>query len=138
MNYNLQKPCPCQSQQTFADCCSPLLAAHHSAKNAISILRSRYTAYCLKNVKHLTNTLAKQARENFNASEVSSWVNKTKFIKLSIIKQKQGLETDTKGWIEFKALVIHNHQLSTIKEISCFEKIDDTWYYTGEVSSWNE
>ena len=136
MNYNPQKPCPCQSQLIFSECCQKILIDHSQAQQAIQVLRARFSAYFLKNATYIERSMAKAAKQDFDLSETKKWINQTKFIKLNIIKTSQGEATDELGWIEYKATIIHNHKVSVIHEISCFEKINQEWLYTDQINDW--
>ena len=49
-------PCPCQSGKPFADCCAPLLSGEAFARTAEALMRSRYTAFTLRNQDYLLLT----------------------------------------------------------------------------------
>ena len=46
-------PCPCGSQQTFENCCQPLLAGMAFADTAEALMRSRYSAFSTGNIDYL-------------------------------------------------------------------------------------
>src|SRR5262245_41754905 len=48
-------PCPCGSTRTYAECCGPWHAGA-PAPDALSLMRSRYSAYVLCNEKYLLET----------------------------------------------------------------------------------
>ena len=48
--------CPCGSQQSYADCCRPLLAGQAVASSATQLMRSRYTANVLGDLTYLRAT----------------------------------------------------------------------------------
>jgi SEC-C motif-containing protein len=131
MNYNLNKNCPCQSTLIFSNCCYNILLDHSKAKQAIDVLRARYSSYFLKNIQYIEKSMAKNAIKDFDASETKKWMNETKFIKLHIINQEKVQTNENISYIEYKATISHKHTISIIHETSCFEKINNIWYYTG-------
>lgn len=48
-----QTLCPCESGQALSDCCLPLIENRAAATTAEQLMRSRYTAYVLKNERYL-------------------------------------------------------------------------------------
>ena len=50
------KPCPCGSRSTFGDCCGPRLSGHAPAGTPEALMRSRYTAYVLRDAAYLQAT----------------------------------------------------------------------------------
>jgi SEC-C motif-containing protein len=46
-------PCPCGSGRALTACCGPLLAGAGQAANAEALMRSRYTAYVLRDEAYL-------------------------------------------------------------------------------------
>jgi SEC-C motif-containing protein len=50
-------PCPCSSGKPYADCCRPLHRGQREAATATELMRSRYSAFALKEVGYLWRTL---------------------------------------------------------------------------------
>lgn len=46
-------PCPCQSGKPYVDCCSPLITGEQLPQSAEALMRSRYTAFTLRNGAYL-------------------------------------------------------------------------------------
>ena len=51
-------PCPCTSGQSFGACCRPYLRAEREPPDAVSQMRSRFTAFALEHAEHLFRTIA--------------------------------------------------------------------------------
>ena len=45
--------CPCASGKTFGQCCGPILNGEHKAETAVDLMRARYSAYAVGDVKFL-------------------------------------------------------------------------------------
>ena len=87
-------------------------------------MRSRYSAYVLKNANYLLSTWHKSTRPKLlEFSEEMVWK------KLEIIKVKKGAIKDEKGYVEFNAFYIENNESGVLHEISRFKKITGHWFY---------
>lgn len=51
-------PCPCTSGKMLDDCCGPYLAGTAEAPTPEALMRSRFTAFALKDPEYLWRTLA--------------------------------------------------------------------------------
>ena len=47
--------CYCKSGLAFSECCEPILRVLEVAPTALSLMRSRYAAYCLGDVNYSLN-----------------------------------------------------------------------------------
>ncbi|AWN24095.1 hypothetical protein DKM44_13350 [Deinococcus irradiatisoli] len=54
--YPAFKPCPCGSRQPYAACCQPRLSGERPAETPEALMRSRYTAYVLRDAAYLQAT----------------------------------------------------------------------------------
>jgi SEC-C motif-containing protein len=48
--------CPCGSLMPLSECCGPYLSGRSHPETALSLMRSRYTAYCLRDEVYLRKT----------------------------------------------------------------------------------
>lgn len=93
-----KQPCPCGSGKSYADCCQPYHRNEAVANTAEQLMRSRYTAFVLKNSDYLLRTWDPQTRPEsieFEANLV--WIG------LNINGRKQGRKKDQQGWVTFVA-----------------------------------
>ena len=123
------EPCPCGSEQTYADCCAPLHAGQNVAKTAEQLMRSRYAAYALKQIDYLYATTHPDKRSEQLRDEMAAWANRAEFTRLEILGKKQGRAFDTVGKVEF---VAHYRQFGAVKqmhEVSRFCRYQGRWHY---------
>lgn len=115
--------CPCCSGLEFNLCCEPIIL-NYSARSAEQLMRSRYTAYVLKNVEYIFKTSTKNIQKSFNKNDITNWISKTKWLKLEVV-----FSIDNK--VEFKAYYteVGNTQIQIHHEISTFLCEDNRWYY---------
>jgi len=122
--------CPCQSGESYPKCCEPFIAGKISAPTALTLMRSRYTAYTQENRDYLVATWHPETAPldlNFDGSTV-------RWDSLSILSQSAGLKDDNEGYVEFEAYFHAGNQTSRMRENSHFKKLDGCWFYLdGEV-----
>jgi len=123
-------PCPCCSGKTYAECCKRL---HEGtlAKDALELMRSRYTAYALNLPDYIIATThpgsPHYSENKFSwKRSLSKFSSASQFHKLKILdfKERKSLATVT-----FTAYVSEDSHDSTFTEKSTFEKIGSRWLY---------
>ena len=124
--------CSCGSGVAYAECCGELLAGIRMANTAIELMRSRYSAYVVKNVDYLVRTTHPTARSVDLADSIRAWMRKVEWLKLHVISTEAGTENDEIGKVEFMAEYLTDTAPGRHHECSVFEKVDGHWYYTGE------
>ena len=126
--------CPCGSGIAFAACCGGILADRRSADTAEQLMRSRYTAYVVKDVDHLVRTTHPSVRADDLADSIRAWMRKVEWLKLHVIAAETGTETDDIGHVEFIAEYLTDTAPGRHHECSVFKKLKGDWYYVGEES----
>lgn len=122
--------CPCGSQKKYSDCCEPLLVGQKIATTPEALMRSRYTAFAVKNIDYLFSSMTPELQQETDrddmadfAEEVDSWV------KLEVISAPVP-EADC-GTVEFAAYFMYEDEQQRIHENSKFIKQDGRWFYAG-------
>jgi SEC-C motif-containing protein len=116
----------------YTQCCEPFHNAIQNAPTAQTLMRSRYSAYVLKNADYLLTTWYKSTRpkEMDFSQENINWQ------KLVILNTKKGTIKDDKGKVEFNAFYEQNGKTFVMHEISRFKKFGGKWFYVdGDVKS---
>jgi len=92
-------------------------------------MRSRYTAFVLKNENYLKQTwVDSECPRNLELDQEVNWV------RLDVVDTNDGSQNDTKAQVEFKAWFIENEKLFCLHEISDFEKQNGQWlYHSGKI-----
>lgn len=88
--------CYCKSGVDFAKCCQPILKKKRRAKTALELMRSRYSAYCIRDINYLVKTTYPKSRTKTLENDIKAWAESVEFYNLEIIKFS---ETE----VEFKA-----------------------------------
>ena len=90
--------CCCGSGVAFGQCCGPLLAGK-PAPTAEALMRSRYSAFVCGRMDYLKETLALEAREDYNPEETEQWVKKSRWLGLDIRTTTGGGAKDSEGTV---------------------------------------
>jgi SEC-C motif domain protein len=117
--------CLCGSELMYADCCGKYHNGTQNPATAEALMRSRFTAYALRNVDYLLSSWDKSKRPaaiDFS-KETAVWQ------KLQIINVKKGGPQDSKGIVEFKAFYCQDGGDYFLHEISRFIKTGQRWLY---------
>lgn len=120
-----EQPCPCGTGQIFARCCQPLLNNDQPAASAVTLMRSRYSAYTLGNKEYLLRTWHSSTRPTaFGLNH-----HQQNWQRLKIIDTVAGLADDDSGEVEFVAIYKVNGRAERLHERSRFEREGKQWRY---------
>lgn len=100
-----------------------------NALTAEALLRSRFSAFALKNQTYLLETWHPSKRP----PKVDFSEDKVKWKRLDIVEKKKGEDKDVKGIIEFKAYYLLDNDEYAVNELSRFCKEQGRWYYLDGV-----
>ena len=92
-------PCLCGSMKPMDECCLPFLSGIIQPETALSLMRSRYTAYCLRDGQYLQRTW----HVSTQPAKLDLQGDDTEWVRLGILGQEQGENSDTIGSVEFVA-----------------------------------
>lgn len=127
--------CPCrvtdQQKLEFEKCCGPLLAGKQKAVTAESLMRSRYSAYVVKNIDYVDATQIVVENEEFDKEEALKWAQSSEWLGLEVKKTHKGQEADNTGTVEF---IAHYKDIASGTELrhhetSIFQRKDGDWMF---------
>lgn len=118
--------CYCGKNEEFSNCCQPYLLGQAAPETAADLMRSRYSAFCTKNIDYIIATTDLQVRYDFDRKGNETWANQAAFHKLEIMSSE---ENGPKGVVEFKAYFSIGEEQHTHYEISTFRKTNGLWFY---------
>lgn len=116
--------CPCHSGKAYSECCK----RYHegtAAPTPLTLMRSRYSAYALKNIDYIIETAVQPTRSK---EELVQFAASTSFDDLTILDAKA-------NFVTFRAHLTQNGQDISFTEKSRFERIDGRWKYDSGVLS---
>jgi SEC-C motif-containing protein len=116
--------CPCQSGRPYSQCCGPLLSGECAAPTAEALMRSRYTAFAVRDVVHLLRSWHPLTRPAaIDPDTIPEWHG------LRIMRTEEGREGDSKGVVEFEATFSAGQGRGLLREASRFVREDGQWFY---------
>jgi SEC-C motif-containing protein len=121
------KKCYCKSGLNFSECCEPILRVLEIAPSALSLMRSRYSAYCLGDVNYLQATTHDHTWSDEELKFIQDWADNSFWQHLDIVDFNDEM-------VEFKAYYVFEGKQHMHHEKSLFLKVNDMWKYVdGEV-----
>ncbi|MEP2653685.1 MAG: YchJ family metal-binding protein [Paraglaciecola sp.] len=121
------KNCFCCSNIAFEYCCKPILTEVKKAANSEALMRSRFTAYVLKDYAYILDTYAKKPRQNLSIQELAQSAENTQWLSLQVIGHSANLVTSQ---VEFKAFYKIGECFYVLHELSDFVLEDEKWRYS--------
>lgn len=119
-------PCPCQSQRAYADCCQPWHTGPQrlQAADAVSLMRSRYSAFVLDDLPYLLETWHPSTRP----TTLEPNPDGIKWLGLSI-KQHIQADNSLEQFVEFVARYRLHGKATRLHETSRFVYENNQWFY---------
>ncbi|GAC19550.1 YchJ family protein [Paraglaciecola arctica] len=124
------KNCFCGNEFTFEQCCQPIIAGKVNAKNAEELMRSRFTAYVIKNYQYILQTYASAQRAKLTVSELTESSQDTRWLSLQVLTHFSQKNT---AQVEFKAFYQVDSCYYVMHELSDFVFEAGRWLYTEGV-----
>ena len=127
--------CPCrsldQNKLDYENCCAPYVSGKKKAPTAEALMRSRYSAYVVKNIDYIDQTQVNSPDEVFNKEEALKWADSSEWEGLEIKKTQKGEPNDNTGIVEFIAHYKDKASGTALKhhETSLFGKKDGEWKF---------
>lgn len=130
--------CPCNSNKNFNVCCQPIIELKNIADSPEQLMRSRYSAYSIKNSEYIYNSYAKSSREKQTLEDIRKWASQCKWLRLEILTTsaiEDPICNDNLPTVEFSAYYLFEKKLCQLTEKSRFIKENNHWFYLdGEIT----
>ncbi|MBQ0760004.1 MAG: SEC-C motif-containing protein [Zhongshania sp.] len=121
--------CYCGSAIQFNDCCNTYLSGANAAPNAEALMRSRFSAFCLKDPEYLLTTLHKDARAKESKKALIRSFGNTEWRSLKVIRSQQGKSGQQTAEVEFAAFYLEGDAGGQLHERSRFIFEEGRWFY---------
>ena len=119
--------CPCGSEKTYEKCCKAYIEEGKKIPNVEVLMRSRYTAFAVKNAKYILETNYRQEVNDKEIKLLEREFDEVEWLQLYVIDS-------TKNEVEFKAYFRDfDEKLHVLHEHSHFVFEDGKWYYRDGV-----
>ncbi len=125
--------CYCGNNESFEKCCGKYISGKATPKTAELLMRSRYSAYLVKDIDYLMNTTTPMENMDGARKATEEWANAATFSGLEIIACENGQEKDDEGVVEFKAFYTDKASTFTHHERGYFVKVKGKWLYDKEL-----
>ena len=127
------KQCPCSSDQPYAVCCGRYHKGKIYAPTAEALMRSRFSAYVLKEIQYIYRTWDEHNRPPLHVLRED---NSQYFTQLEIISTENGKISDKTGTVEFIAsyTIENSDEIHQHHEHSYFENRKNLWVYINELN----
>ncbi len=100
----MNKPdCYCGSQIIHKDCCQPFLTGALKPETPEQLMRSRYSAFCTKNIEYLVSTQHPSKRQANERDLLTKTVYETQWMGLKILNAETDQDDSHTGYVEFAA-----------------------------------
>lgn len=116
--------CPCESGRAYRLCCQPYVEMQRSAPTAEALMRSRYTAFVLKDEGYLRHSWHPEY-----CPAVIHLKDDIRWLGLRIVMTSAGQLTDNEGVVEFVARYKTDGRATRIHEASRFTRLEGRWVY---------
>ncbi len=116
-------PCPCGTGEPYAGCCRPLHAAERHASTAEELMRSRYTAFVVRDADYLARTWHPRTRPDRIDLDAAEWRG------LTIVRSVDGGPAEDQGTVEFVARWALSGRRGEQHEVSRFTRRAGRWVY---------
>jgi len=122
--------CPCGSKQSFSTCCEVILQGA-PPETAEALMRARYTALTVGDIKFLSDTLSDDIRAGFDEIETQKTSKNAQWKALDIREIIDGGVHDETGSIEYVARFRLDGQSRIHHERSKFARENGRWLCVG-------
>lgn len=95
------------------------------------LMRSRFSAYCIRDIDYIYATYAASAREANTPADIKAFANSVHFLSLSISAVSQDL---TQGYVSFTVRYLQNSMLMQFTEKSRFVWQNSWFYLDGQLT----
>jgi SEC-C motif domain protein len=121
--------CPCGSGTPLETCCGRFLSRSEVPDTAEQLMRSRYTAYVMRDVDYLVDTHDPETRDAGLRESAESWARQSAFQQLRVTAVEKGGQLDPEGIVEFVATFQSGGAVQEHHERSVFRRIKGQWFY---------
>ena len=122
--------CYCGSGKSFEACCQLIIAGETPATHCEQLMRSRYSAYCIKRSEYLYDTYHSSKREENSKQDIKAFADSCHFLQLVIHSSEQNAND---GTVSFTFRYIQDNTLYEVSEVSRFLKTEQWHYLDGNI-----
>ena len=126
---NKKTDCYCGSQKDYDNCCWPFLTGRARPENPEQLMRSRYSAFCIKDIDYLISTHHPSMQTPDERDILTRTIHETQWLGLKVLRIEKEQSDQGVGYVEFVAFYKTNYTTGQLHEKSKFTHENDQWYY---------
>ena len=119
--------CPCGLGDDYESCCGRLHAGT-PAPTAESLMRSRYSAFAVRDVGYLQRTRHPSSRPHTHSHDPAQ-----RWTRHAVLETRDGGLFDATGTVQFRAMYVQQGKRGVLAETSKFVRHDGHWTYLGPI-----
>ncbi|MGQ7297382.1 YchJ family protein [Quadrisphaera sp. KR29] len=124
--------CPCGSGDAYAACCGRHHRGEVDAPTAEALMRSRYTAFVLRDTGYLARTWHPSTRPDAEELQLD---DEQRWVRLDVLETRGGGPFDDEGVVLFEARWRRGPERGVLRERSTFVREQRRWtYLDGELA----
>ena len=123
--------CPCISGHSYQACCQPLHNGQIKANSAEQLMCSRYSAFCLKLIDYLVDTLHPKERSPDLHKVLEETIEQTTWLGLKVLQHISGNDKSTVEFVAYFKADSSPNAIGQMHELSHFVKQDNRWFYVN-------
>lgn len=124
--------CCCGSQKSYNKCCLPFLSKKLIPETPEQLMRSRYSAFCIKDIEYLIATRHPSTRQPEERELLNQRIKITQWLGLKVLKTSKNKISQGIGYVEFAAFY-KTSEIGQLHENSKFIYENGHWYYLDGV-----
>lgn len=156
--------CYCGSDLSYSQCCQAwhetATEAKSTAPSAAQLMRSRYSAYRVKDIAYIAHTYHPSVRTHNSAAEIAEFASEAHFCQLTLVAASEPLQLSDINhmaqpatllplpntalpkdslewaWVQFTVSFVMNDRLQQLHERSRFVRTTNGWFYLDGVPRW--
>ncbi|MEW6551996.1 MAG: YchJ family metal-binding protein [Campylobacterota bacterium] len=130
MKFSINSKCPCGSGEKYKKCCG-IFHKGANPKNALLLMKSRYSAYVVGEVNYIIKTTHPDNKEYKSdlaewKRDIKSFSDETDFVRLEVFDFIDGVE---EAFVTFRVTMKLEDTYTFFTEKSRFLKVDGRWLY---------
>jgi SEC-C motif-containing protein len=127
--YSPDAPCPCGLPTAYGDCCGRYHAGGSAAPTAEALMRSRFSAYAVRDADYVLRTWHPQTRPaDLDLDDGLHWE------RLEVLESTGGSAFHGEGTVAFRAHYSLRGEHDVMEENSRFVRHDGAWVYVEPLS----
>ena len=125
---NKKATCYCGNQKFYEECCFPFISGSLKPEIPEQLMRSRFSAFCIKDIEYLISTHHPSVRQLNQREILAQTIHETQWLGLKVLEIDKSRMNQGIGYVEFIAFY-KSIEEGQLHENSKFIYENGQWYY---------